>query len=377
MKKSLILLFVLALLLTGCFGSDKSEGNKEITVMTKAEVKNGTTVLFSCDYSYDKEGNRTGAVIVERSSSGAIFRTVEYNLDNNITKLVKKIEDAEGNVLSNDTFTYEYGYSTGSLIINKNGSKKYEIVFFSGDDIKTMKEERYEILENYLKDIESGYALELNYLKTPQEENWNVKNMIKSVQIYKDNSTSKSYKIEYSARNKILTETTESKIATYSYESSTKITGNETDIFGENLNQVTYQFQVDKKGNKTELAVNGVQFWKKIIFYDDGNNILKESFTTNESNLKKSFSNYERDYLYTLGKLYSITTDYSKNSGVGEEKGIYTATAEKLIDSYNNGTYTKGIEYSANMTVYKYNLSSSVAGIECNTVMDVIGDDNK
>lgn len=114
-----------------------------------------------------------------------------------------------------------------------------------------------------------------------------------------------------------------------------------------------------------------------MIYYDDGNNILKESFTTDESYLKKSFSNYERDYLYTLGKLYSITTDYSNNSGAGEEKGIYTATAEKVIDSYNNGTYTKGIEYSANMTVYKYNLSSSVAGIECSTVMDVIGDEDK
>lgn len=126
-----------------------------------------------------------------------------------------------------------------------------------------MKEEKYEILENYLNDIESGYALELNYLKSPKEESWNVKNMIKFVQIYKDNSTSKSYKIEYSARNKILSETTESKIETYSYESSTKIIGNETDIFGENLNQITYQFQIDKKGNKTEMAINGVQLWKK------------------------------------------------------------------------------------------------------------------
>lgn len=123
MKKSLTLLFVLALLLTGCFGSEKSEENKEITVMKKAEVKNGNTVLFSCNYSYNKEGNRTGAEIVERNSSSVIYRTVEYNLDNNITKLVKKRENIEGNVLSNDTFTYEYGYSTGRLIINKNGTK--------------------------------------------------------------------------------------------------------------------------------------------------------------------------------------------------------------------------------------------------------------
>ena len=377
MKKSLTLLFVLALLLTGCFGSEKSEENKEITVMKKAEVKNGNTVLFSCNYSYDKEGDRTGAEIVERNSSSVIYRTVEYNLDNNITKLVKKRENIEGNVLSNDTFTYEYGYSTGRLIINKNGTKKYEIIFFDGNDLRAMKEEKYEILENYLNDIESGYALELNYLKSPKEESWNVKNMIKFVQIYKDNSTSKSYKIEYSARNKILSETTESKIVTYSYESSTKIIGNETDIFGENLNQVTYQFQIDKKGNKTEMAINGVQLWKKVIYYDDGNNILKEIFTTDESYLKKSFSNYERDYTYNLGKLYSITTDYSKNSGLEEEKGIYTANAEKVINSYNNGTYVKNIEYNANMTVYKYNLSSAFAGIECSTVMGVIGDEDK
>lgn len=116
---------------------------------------------------------------------------------------------------------------------------------------------------------------------------------------------------------------------------------------------------------------------EKVIYYDDGNNILKEIFTTDESYLKKSFSNYERDYTYNLGKLYSITTDYSKNSGLEEEKGIYTANAEKVINSYNNGTYVKNIEYNANMTVYKYNLSSAFAGIECSTVMGVIGDEDK
>ncbi len=376
MKKWLIALLVLgAISMTGCFGSSENGGTKEITVMTKAEVKNSTTTLFSCDYIYDKQGNRTAATIVERSSSGTISRNMEYNLDHNITKLVKKVEDGEGNVVSNDTYTYEYGYSTGSLIISKNGSKKYEILFFDGDDIKVMKEESYKILENYLRDIENGYAIELNYLKSVQEESWNVKNMIKSVQIYKDNTTTKVYKIEYSARNKISTETTEIKKYSYVYDSSSKIIGNETDIFGANLNQVTYQFQIDKKGNRVEMAVNGLQLWKKLVYYDDSNNILKESFTSDDSYMKKNFSNYEREYVYALGEIYRITTDYSKNTGEGEEKGVYSATANKVIDSYNNGTYTVATEYNANGTPFKYNLSSALPGITCNTVMDIIGDE--
>lgn len=365
MKRVLILIMILVLMvLGGCFGSDKkSESNIPDEIMTRFEVKEKNDIIKEIDYTYDISNIRNKVVSNQMTYNEGVANgykkiSENYNSNHNITTLTEVITDLAGTVKSTNIYDFVYDYSLGTIKISKNGFIKYEVEFFSKDDMKRMLEDRYKILFNYLSNVESGYALELNYLVLPVEESWNVKTMIKSAMFYEDNSSNLNFRIEYSEKNKILKEATKTSTISYTYKSNNEIVKTESNTFSVVLSVKNYLFSTDKNGTKIKLDVDGTTKWQKLIYYSDTQKVLKEEFTTNDIYLKANFPSYKKDYNYVNNNLYSISVDYSNNT-TGNEKGVYTLNSTYKIIQYNNNKFVENISYNSNDTIKKYSVSNS------------------
>lgn len=369
MKKK-IFLFVLGLIfISGC-GSD--DGNEIVSlpkdVMTRIQINNGTDTIEQRDYKYTEKGFRTGETVVLKDETGSTVKEITYNNYSNISDLKITEKDSLGVTDSIINYSFLYDYTKALLTIKKDSKLKYEIVFWSSEDIKSIKEGKYEILFNYLQTAYDGYAMEYNYLYNQQELCCNVKNMVKSVLVY-DDTQNKDYKIEYAARNKILKETRKDKKYEYIYETATKIIKKEYDNFDGITSENIYIVDKDTKGTVQALLLNSAYIWKREIFYNDINQVRQETFIPNIAYIKTNYGSYKKNYNYDLDKkLVNITVDYS-NDTVGKEKGIYTVNTNNQIIQYSLSNLTRKYTYNSDDTLYKYEVVSSDVNINSNTVM--------
>ena len=147
---------------------------------------NGITAVEKNDYSYSENGVREGVKTVVNNGDGIIEKSAVYNSYRNIVDLIITEKDISNSLISEENYYFVYDYSAGTVVIKKDGKLKYELTFWNGSDIKNIKEEKYELLFNYLKSAYDGYAFEFNYLYTQYELTCNIKNMIKIALIYDD-----------------------------------------------------------------------------------------------------------------------------------------------------------------------------------------------
>lgn len=369
-KKAILFLFILGLIfISGC-GSD--EGNETISlpkdVMTRVQINNGADILEQIDYKYTEKGFRTGKTVILKSAVGSTVKEITYNNYSNISDLKITEKDSTGVTTSIIDYSFIYDYTKALLTIKKDSKIKYEIAFWSTEDIKSIKEEKYEILFNYLQTAYDGYAMEYNYLYNQQELCCNIKNMVKSALIY-DDTQNKDYKIEYAARNKILKETKKDKRYEYVYETATKIIKKEYDNFDGITSENIYIVDKDTKGSVQALLLNSAYIWKRDIFYNDTNQLRQETFIPNIAYIKTNYGSYKKSYNYDLNKkLENITLDYSSDIE-GKEKGIYILNTNNQIIQYSISNITRKYTYNSDDTLYKYEVFSPNVNINSNTIM--------
>ena len=366
--KYVILSIVTILLFSGC-GDKGGGGGNDIPedVMKKFEIMNGITAVEKNDYSYSENGVREGVKTVVNNGDGIIEKSAVYNSYGNIVDLIITEKDISNSLISEENYYFVYDYSAGTVVIKKDGKLKYELTFWNGSDIKNIKEEKYELLFNYLKSAYDGYAFEFNYLYTQVELSCNIKNMIKIALIY-DDEQKKDYKIEYADRNRISKETRKDKKYEYKYEGKNKVTKIEYDNFDGVTAENVYLIETDAKGSVKSMLLNSNYVWQKKTLYDDHDKIEQEIFTPAINYLKLNYGSYFKQYNYLLGELLNITVDYTANIE-GSERGVYTLSPENKIIQYTTGNITKKYEYNSNGTIYKITGSSTDVNMLFNTVM--------
>lgn len=368
-----ILLLLSLFIFTGC-GDDEqgSDENQAKDVMAKLEVKDNLTVVEKREFSYNSKGARAGEILTVKNDNGITIKDSIYNSFGNLTECTITEKNSDSSIKSIINYSYIYDYANASVTIKKDGKLKYVITFWKGEDIKSIKEGKSEILMKYLKNIYEGYAFECNYLYTIEELTCNVKKMVKTALIYDENEK-KDYKIEYSDRERILRETRKDKRYDYKYESKTRVSKKEYDNFDGVTAENIYTLDIASNGVVEGILLNENYIWQKKILYNSSQILTQETFIPNIQYFKNNYGTYLKEYNYILGELKNITVNYSSNT-FNDEKGVYTLDSENQIIFYSADSIIRNYKYNQNGTIYKCEISSTNPNITSNTTMINISD---
>jgi hypothetical protein len=375
MKNKLLnlLLFLFLLIITGCSDDgENSNDNKVKDIMKKIEIKDIQSSIERRDFSYSSNGIRTGELLTLKTDDGFIINDSIYNSFGNLTDYTITEKNSDNSIKSITNYSYNYDYANATVTIKKNSKLIYSIIFWKGEEIKNIKENKSEILMTYLKNIYDGYAFECNYLYTIEELTCNIKNMIKTALIYDENEK-KDYKIEYFDRGKILRETRKDKRYDYKYESKTRVSKKEYDNFDGVIAENIYTLDIASNGVIEGVLLNNNYIWQKKILYNSSQVLTQETFTPTIQYLKNNYGSYKKDYNYTLGELKNITVNYSENL-FNSEKGIYTLNSANQIIQYSLNSIIRNYFYNTNGTIYKYEIISTNPNITTDTLMINLSD---